>query len=120
MTDFADLRAEMKSEFAAAGLWIPIRVTSDASPPVVTDTHANYRAPDNVRVNGSISDDHEIEYVAADLPTLAEGHLVDFLDDAGDPLAGRSFKVRQPPYITDNPADDQSGYFKRALLTRIV
>ena len=120
MTDFSDLRAEMKSEFVAAGLWIPIRVTSDASPPVVTDTHASYRAPDTVRVTGSVSDDHEIEYVADDLPDLAERDRVDLLDDDGVAITGKAFTVRQAPYVTDNPGDDQSGYFKRALLTRIV
>jgi hypothetical protein len=118
MMDFD--RSVFRDAFAEAGMWVPIRATSQGSPAVSVDLFVDYRAPDNIRVNGSISDDHEIEYVADDLPDLREGDSIVFLDADGDPIAGRSFRVRAPPFITDNPGDDQSGFFKRALLTRIL
>lgn len=113
-------RSVFKDELIAAGMWVPIRVTSTDSPPVITDTHVGFKSPDNVRLGGSLSRDYEIEYVAGDLPDLAEGQRVDFLDtDGGDEMSGQAYRVRQPPYVTDNPVDDQSGYFLRALLTKL-
>ena len=119
VAEFDDLRAEFKAAFVAAGFWKPARVTSDGSPQVVTDADVAYRRPDSTRLGGSISNDHEIEYVASDFPDLAEGDTVELIDDDGGVIAGSTFRVRQPPYITDNPGDDQSGYFLRALLTQI-
>lgn len=119
MSDFDDLRDELKAEFVVAGFWIPIRVTSLNSPPVVTHTNAAYRRPDVLRVNGSQSSEHQIEYVADDLPDLAEGHLVDLLDADGNPISGQSFRVREPSFVLDDISADESGYFRRALLTKL-
>lgn len=112
-------RSAFKDEFVGAGMWAPIRVTSTDSPAVVTDTHAGFKSPDNVRLGGSLSRDYEIEYVATDLPDLAEDQRVDFLDEDGDEISGQAYRVRQAPSVTDNPGDDQSGYFLRALLTKL-
>ena len=119
MSVFSDLRDELATEFIAAGFWEPIRVTDLASPPVSVDCYAAYRRPDNLKVNGTLSNDHWIEYQAADLPTLAEGHLVTRMDENGDPIAGEDFRVREAPFVTDDPASDTSGYFMRAILTKL-
>ena len=119
MSDFSDLRSEFVSEFAAVGIWIPIRVTSTDSPPVVTDISAGYAAPDVVLQGSQISDQHEIEYRTEDLPALREGHRVDFLDEAGAAIAGKAFKVREPGYVDANSLTARDGYWRRALLTKL-
>jgi len=101
-------------------MWIPIRVTSQDSPPIVTTCHAGYRRPDNIRVSGALSNDYEIEYQFDDLPDLTEGDGVELLDQDGNPIAGETFVVREPPQVTDNPNDDQTGFFRRALLTKVA
>jgi hypothetical protein len=100
-------------------MWIPIRVTSQESPAVVTDTHAAYIRPDVPRVTGSLSSEHEIKYQGDDLPDLTEGDGVEFLDEDGTPIDGKTFRVRQVPFVSDDPNDDTTGYFMRALLTRL-
>lgn len=113
-------RSLFKEEFMASGMWIPIRVTSTSSPPVITDTHAGYKQPMDYKNGGvNISNQHEIKYQADDLPDLAKDHRVDFLDEDGDPIAGKNFRVRQPPFVTEDPNDDQTGYFMLALLTKL-
>lgn len=105
--------------FAAAGMWIPIRVTSVDSPPVVTDTFARYSQPSVIKNSGNLSSEHEIKYQADKLPDLAEGQGVEFLDANGDPIAGKAFRVREPPIVTTDINDDQSGYFMLAILTSV-
>lgn len=101
-------------------MWVPIRVTSQASPPVETSCYADFRRPDVPRFgSGALSTDYEIEYQYDDLPDLAENDGVVLLDENGDPLAGESYRVRQAPVVTDDPGDDRSGYFRRALLTKL-
>lgn len=112
-------RSVFKPAFVAAGLWIPIRVTSQDSPPVEIDTHASYSQPAQLRVGASISNEHEIKYQADELPDLRQGDGVLFLDAEGNPISGSSFRVRAPPFVTDDPNDDQTGYFMRAQLTRV-
>lgn len=108
-------RSVFAPAFIASGMWIPIRVTSTGSPPIITDGHARYSRPDVVK--GSLSAEHEIGYQADAFPGLAEGHRVDFLDADGNAIAGKTFRVRQKPYVTENPSDDQTGYFMCANLT---
>lgn len=111
-------RSVFAPAFAASGIWIPIRVTSQGSPPIVTTCYAGYRRPDNLRVNGSLSNDYEIDYQFNDLPDLDEGYGVELLDANGNAISGETYRVREPPQVTDNPNDDQTGYFRRALLTK--
>lgn len=112
-------RSVFAPAFADAGMWVPIRVTSTASPPVVTDTVAAHRQPTFTRGGASLSDEHEIEYQRHTLPDLAEGDVVDFLDDDGNPIAGQQFRVRQSPEVPNNQNQntDQTGYFMCAYLT---
>lgn len=117
MPDFD--RSIFKPQFIAAGMWEAIRVTSNDSPPVITDTHALRRAPDVQLLRSHQSNQYEIKYVHDDLPDLTEGHTVEFIDADGDPIAGRAYRVRSEPYVSDAPSDDRSGYFKRALLTKL-
>jgi hypothetical protein len=112
-------RSVFKPAFIAAGMWIPIRVTSQDSPPVVTDTHAGYAQPGVVKVSGSMSSEHQIKYQRDDLPELTEGDGVEFLDADGNPITGKSFRVREEPFVTDDPNDDATGYFMRVRLTKL-
>lgn len=118
MPDFD--RTIFKDEFVAAGLWIAIRVTSQDTPPVVVDTHAYYSRPGTMRVGSSASNEHEIKYVHDDLPDLVERDGIEFLDDDGNAIAGEAYRVRQDPFVSEAPSDDQSGYFRRALLTKLA
>jgi hypothetical protein len=108
-------RSIYKPAFVASGMWIPIRVTpKDAGAAV--DTHANYTRPDVTKLSGAQSAQHSIKYVHQDLPTLAEGDRVDLLDAAGAPISGQAFTVRSPSQV-DEGSDDETGYFRRVLLT---
>lgn len=111
-------RSAFKAELIATGMWVPIRVTSLGSSPMVTDGYADFRKPDNI-ILGQISNDQQIEFEATDFPDLDEGYRVDLLDASGAPISGRAYRVRQTPKVTDNPNDDQSGFWLCALLTKI-
>lgn len=65
--------------------------------------------PDRETGNGHVSREYEIEYQHCDAPWLAEG--IDIIVD------GTLYRVRTPPYI--NEEGGSSGYFRRALLTRL-
>lgn len=107
--------------FAAVGMWIPIRLTSQDTVPDITNGFARYRRPDVVKVGGALSAEHEIGFEAIAFPLMREGDRIDFLDSAGgDPINGRAFRVRAPPFVTDDPAEDRSGYFKVAMLTKLA
>lgn len=119
MTDFSEARAAMVESFIDTGLWLPIRVTSQDSPPVVTETSAGYRQPTDVVYEKVDSQDHRIEYVATTLPDLAEGDTVEFLDADGNVIADKRFTVRSAPTVQNDIAGHGDGYFKRALLTQL-
>ena len=113
-------RSIFRPLFAAVGLWEPVRLTSQDTTPIVTDGFARYNRPDTVKVIGALSAEHEIRFVAGEFPDMREGDRVDFLDgEGGDPVAGRAFRVRSTPIVTDDPAEDCSGYFKLAELTKL-
>jgi hypothetical protein len=64
--------------------------------------------PDVQLVDGALSTDWMIEYQVGDLPTLAEGDELVISDTL--------YRVRQAPTVDDGA---NSGYFRRALLTRV-
>jgi len=119
MSEFSDLRETFPEENAAVGFWIPIRATSQASPPVVTDTLVRFGSPDSVMQGAQLSKQHEIKYRTAALPGLLEGDRIDKLDEDGNPIAGEAYKVRQPPFVTDNLLESRDGYWRHALLTKL-
>ena len=67
--------------------------------------------PAQVTTNGALSTGYEIVYQDADAPTLKEG----------DPITvdGVKFKVRDTPYVSDQPGFSQTGFFKYARLSAL-
>jgi len=92
----------------AAGM---LSVATDAD----GDFDVMYQRPGRVLPSGAISNEHEIEYQAADR-TLSEGDTLSLTDPSGNALG--NFKVRGAPYIPEmgNAAD---GTFYCALLTKV-
>ena len=81
--------------------------------------HVIYRAPTELLFGGrQQSNEHTIYYQDADLPNLAEGDSVVFVDEDGAKIKGQTYKVRRAPWTSDIPGTDQSGYFKYAALTK--
>lgn len=115
MTDFD--RSVFWPEFKAAGMLSPAAVKQAGKPRVLVDVR--YSQPSD-GIGSQVSQQHSIKYQHADLPYLAEGDLVDFLDADGAVIRAQRFKVREAPLVSNNPGDDTSGYFRHALLTRIV
>ena len=105
-----------RQAFAAVGIWDSVRVTSQDTPPVVIETEAGYIRPDVVKMSNALSAEHEMKYQADQLPDLAEGDGVEFLSGVA---TGMLFQVRSTPFVSDDPAEDRSGYFKWAYLTRV-
>lgn len=91
--------------FADAGLLV------DASLPTGV-IKVGFARPDTLRMDGlTRSTDYEIEYQHADAPGLAEGDAVE--------IGGSSYRVRETPHVTDNPAQGSDGTWRRALLTKV-
>lgn len=118
MSDFADMRAEFVDAFADAGLWSPAQVKSGGRTATV---QVGYRQPTENIFGQQASQQHAIDYRASDLPKLAEGDPVSFLDDDGAVIKTRRFKVREAPFVPgDAIAGTQGdGFWKRALLTQL-
>lgn len=117
MSDFD--RSVFWPELKAAGMLRAVVVKQSGKPAVNVDV--KYAQPTERRFDGSASSqEHSIKYQHADLPYLAEGDLVSFLDDAGAVIRAERFRVRECPLVSALPGDDQSGYFRHAVLTRIA
>jgi hypothetical protein len=67
--------------------------------------------PGQVTANGALSTGYEIVYQDADAPALKEGDTIT--------VDGVKFKVRDTPYVSDQPGDSQTGYFKHARLSSV-
>lgn len=79
----------------------------------------DYWEPDSYRNNGSISKEYGIEYITSDLPNLAEGDIVVFIDADGNPIPKRKFKVRSTPYVSEDPRKGTDGTWHCADLTKL-
>lgn len=82
---------------------------------MVIQTEAGYIRPDVLKMRGALSAEHEMKYQADQLPDLTEGDTVEFLSGVAN---GMTFRVRSTPFVSDDPAEDRSGYFKWAYLTK--
>ena len=94
--------------FLAAGFLDTATITSGGT---TADYNVGFSQPDQPRFDGRVrSTDYEIEYQAADLPSLAENDAVT--------IDGVLYRVREDPFVEPggNAAD---GYFKHALLTKV-
>ena len=116
MSDFD--RSLFWPELKSAGMLRSALVKQSGRLPVTVDV--KYEQPTNAIFGQAASQDHQIEYQAADLPALTEGDPVSFLDDAGVVIRAERFKVREAPFVSSDPATDRTGFFKLALLTRIA
>jgi len=105
------------AEFIAAGFLKKVRVKPTGAP--LTDVYVRWDEPNN-NFLGAQSKDYQIEYQHSDIPTLSEGDAVTKLDDAGNPISKEKYKVRETPFVNANPADSQSGFFRHALLTKLL
>lgn len=101
-------RSAFWPQFLAAGFLDTATITSGGT---TDDYNVGFSRPDQPRFDGrGRSTDYEIEYQAADLPSLAENDAVT--------IDGINYRVREDPFVEPggNAAD---GYFKRALLTKV-
>jgi hypothetical protein len=94
--------------FKAQGMLVEAVVSSLDTPPVETTADVRLNLPDLLLGTGALSRDYEIEFQAADLPDLDEGHQV--------VIGGDTYRVRESPYIPEN---QPSGFFMRAKLTKV-
>lgn len=104
-------------EFKAAGMLRSAWVKQAGRAAVTVDV--KYEQPTTRIFGAQASQDQTITYQAADLPYLAEDDLLTFLDADGNQILRERFKVREPAYVSSDPGQDRSGYFKLALLTRL-
>lgn len=97
------------SELKAQGMLTEARVcTVDAPAPLIISV--GWASPDAMMFGASAqSAQTAIEYLAADLPDLAQGDEME--------IEGRRYKVRQPSFVSQNPADARDGVFRLALLS---
>lgn len=92
--------------FAQAGMLVDA-VVAMAGCPQELPVKVLLQRPDVQLVDGALSTDWMIEYQANDLPSLTEGDELVINDTL--------YRVRQAPIVDDGA---NSGYFRRALLTR--
>ena len=85
--------------FKAAGFLRPALVKQSGRLAATVDV--GYVEPETLRFDQTRSKDYEIEYQCADLPALAEGDMVTFLDADGVPIPKAKFRVREAPFVTD-------------------
>lgn len=71
----------------------------------------DWSEPDLDLTTGMRSRDYIIEYQLADMPTLAEGSQI--VKD------GVLYRVRESPFVPADPVEGNTGFFRRALLTRL-
>lgn len=95
----------------------PVRVKQSGKPAV--DVHVEWFEPDLIMASGAQSRAYDMKYQTADLPALAEKDVVQWLDAGGLPIKDKKFEVREPPRVSDNPAESQTGFFRRAALTKL-
>lgn len=69
--------------------------------------------PDETFMSGARSKQYEIEYLATDMPHLAEGDALSVEDRPG---CKTDFYVREAPFV--DPEGGEDGTYRRALLTR--
>lgn len=115
MNDFD--RSIFWPEFKAAGMLRVASVKQAGKSATIVDV--KYSQPTDT-LSQQLSQEHSIKYQHADLPNLAEGDTVSFLDAAGAVIRAERFRVRSAALVSNEPADDRSGYFRYALLTRIA
>lgn len=102
----------------AAGMLDPALVKQSGRPAATVDV--KLIQPHGRGFDGAVlSQDFEIKYRRDDLPNLSEGDPVSFLDEDGVVIRSKRFRVREAPFVPDEERG-ASGYFKRALLTRVV
>ena len=111
------IEAQFWPAMKLSGMLRTVRVKPSGKP--VIDVDVVCSEPDSIRFDATISKDYSIEYQYTDLPTLAEGDPVTLLDADSMPLPKGKFRVRMAPMVTDNPADSQTGFFRRAVLTKL-
>lgn len=105
--------------FKAAGMLQRVSIKPKAGGAARTGD-VGYIQPDVLKIDGSAtSREHRIEYQAADFPGLAEGDVVTFLDADDEPVPKMKFRVRRPPYVSDNQLDGDDGTYLLAVLTKI-
>lgn len=101
-----------------AGFLDPALVKQSGKPAVTVDV--KLIQPSERRFDGVVlSQEYEIKYRYNDLPALAEGDPVSILDGDGVVIRAKRFKVRESPFVPDE-VQGASGFFRHALLTRIV
>jgi hypothetical protein len=104
-------------EYVRAGWTRKVQVKQSGLPRTTVDVI--YRRPTEILFGNTVStNEHSIYFQTADLPNLAEGDAVAFLDDDGAAIKTERFTVRREPWVSNNPADDTSGYFSYAVLTK--
>lgn len=83
------------------------------------DFDVKYRRPDGLMLNGDhLSTDHQIKFVADELPTLKEGDAVVFDPAKSSRFAETTtFRVRQAPSVPNDWGRGTDGTFKYALLS---
>lgn len=95
--------------FSDEGMLYSAQITSGGS---TFSANVGFTRPDTLRLDGMTrSTDYEIEYQAADAPTLAEGDSV--------AIDGTSYRVRSAPFVSDIAAQGMDGTWRRALLTKV-
>lgn len=104
--------------FKAAGFLRRALLKPSGKPAVAIDVH--WDEPSQTRLDGAaISTEYAIEYEYASAPTLAAGDAVTLLDDDDVPIPKSKFSVRTQPIVPDEWRDDKSGYWRRAVLTKL-
>lgn len=116
-TEWDAMEAELWTAGVGAGMTRTVRVKPFSRPSV--DVAVIWSEPDSVRFDQSVSKEYSIEYQYSDLPALAVDDLVTLLDADGEVIARSKFKVREAPRVSDDPNGSQTGYFRRAVLTKI-
>lgn len=82
--------------------------------------NVKYEEPHSTRFGVARSVDYTIEYQASDLPLLAQNDSVIMLDDDDQPIPKQKFIVREPPFVTEDPARGTDGTWKFAVLTQVT
>lgn len=118
MTPFKELAVQQWREFTANGFHDPALFKQHGKPAVVA--WVGFVQPDvNHFGERARSKEYEIEYLYDDLPALAKGDQVTFLDtDLLTPLPKAKYALRDDPTVSQNPAEGMDGTYRRALLTR--
>jgi hypothetical protein len=109
VTAWADRLGEFWPAFEAAGMLVRAEFALPDCPAPVP-VLVTFRQPDDELGSGSRSREYSIEYQHADLPGLDEG--------AQCVIDGTLYRVRERPKVP-NDRNSASGFFRRALLSRV-